>query len=177
MGLITPPLITRRSELVIGNAYDIYIERLNPSEKTKLPDAPYIYVGYQENDNRYEFRSYTQNQLRSFDYSSVEGLILPDGRLRNPTPLPTDVVFGTRYLTIYNYKLPNQAPSGGAGAGAGGGAGGAAYRTGVSFGPSLTIVRLPGGGEWFMGGGRRKSSKTKRKTKMRYSPRRKTIRK
>lgn len=225
MGLTGPRLIKRRSELIEGNAYDIYMESYN-----LLPHAPYIYLGYQENDNRYEFRSYTQNQLRSFDYSSVEGMLLPDGRLRTPTPLPADVEFGTRYLTIYNYKLPNQAPravasiplmspsaggagaggaasmllmspyqassaaAGGAGAGAGGagadgagaggavgagsaGAGGAAYRTG--FSPSLTTVRLPYGGEWFMFGGRRKTSKTtrKRKTKMRYSPKSKKIRK
>lgn len=209
MGLTGPRLIKRRSELIEGNAYDIYMESYN-----LLPHAPYIYLGYQENDNRYEFRSYTQNQLRSFDYSSVEGMLLPDGRLRNPTPLHDDVEFGTRYLTIYNYKLPNQVPraaasiplmspsadgavgAGGAGAGgaasmllmspyqassaaAGGGAGGAAYPTGFSFSPSLRTVRLPYGGEWFMPGGRRKTSKTtrKRKTKMRYSPKSKNIRK
>lgn len=127
----------------------------------KLLDAPYYYVGYDNESELYTFKIYKfientegglliekpVEELRTFTYDQVEGNRLPGGIRRNPTPSGDDVEFGVRNLNIF--ELPVEGPM-------------------AADIPSMST-----------GGRRKKGSKTtrKRKTKTLYSPRRKNIRK
>ena len=108
---LEPNLIKRRSELVKGKSYDIYLNMYIPHENTsrdiQLPNPPYYYYGYDDNLNLYKFIN-NNGKLRTFLPEQVEGNI-------SHTSYTTDFVFGTRNLKIYDYKLPDQAPSAAAG--------------------------------------------------------------